>query len=127
MNGVVALALACVLGACGEEPLAPTVREASNEPGDPVIMLLDDVPQPGYLVVPYGVTVEWRNAGTHDHSVSTYGTPDEWEDALLEPGQSFRHGFSQPGEYAYICIVHGEVGTVVVVEDSDGDLSTDDY
>lgn len=116
IEAVGVLALASALAACpGGDPMAPAAPEESGE-ADPQILLLDDIPQPGLYTAQFGEVVVWQNAGSHDHSVSTYGTPDEWEDTLLEPGETFRHSFSGPGEYAYICVVHGEVGTVIVVD-----------
>ena len=122
-----AVALVGVLAACpGSDPVMPAAYElASSGEEAAQILLLDDLPQPGYLEVEAGTPVEWRNAGSHEHSVSTYGTPDEWQDTLLKPGETFSHTFQQPGEYAYICVVHHEVGSVMVVEATSGLLYGD--
>lgn len=125
------LALACAMAACGGGDLDPTgpAYLPSSDDDDyerVVISLMDNTPVPGHLEIQYGEVVEWKNTGVNDHSVSTYGTPDEWEDTLLEPGQSFVHQFSAPGEYAYICVVHGEIGDVIVQEGSmDTDMDMD--
>jgi plastocyanin len=118
-----ALALICVLAACGGpelDPTGPTYQPSTDDDGNGrvVIQLIDNTPMPGHLEIYHGQVVEWKNAGVNNHSVSTYGTPDEWKDTLLEPGQSFVHQFSGPGEYAYICVVHGEIGDVIVLEGS---------
>ena len=118
-----ALAFACVLSACGggdADPAGPAYQPSSDDSdyARVVIRLMDNTPMPGHLEIKFGDVVEWKNTGINNHSVSTYGTPDEWEDALLEPGQSFVHQFSAPGEYAYICVVHGEIGDVIVQEGS---------
>jgi plastocyanin len=121
--GPAALVLACVIAACEIEahptgPLRGRREVAESGPGRSAeIRLYDNLPEPGNLTAYAGQQVEWKNVGANPHSVSTYGTPDEWEDTLLQPGQSFVHVFDEPGEYAYVCIVHGEVGNVSVVED----------
>ena len=112
------LAAICLVGGCSGNDLQ--VTDPFYEPVDEgasdrvLIQMKDNLPQPTHIEIEYGKVVEWRNVGVNDHSVSTYGTPDEWEDTLLKPGQRFVHTFSAPGEYAYICIVHGEIGDVIV-------------
>ncbi len=131
-SAMAGLVLASVMAACGDEPFPTTPNDPVVTAGDerprPVIYLYDNLPSPGTLVVQVGDLVEWKNSGANNHSVSSYGTPDEWEDTLLEPGQSFLHAFESPGDYAYICIVHGEVGDVQVRERSmDMDMGDMDY
>jgi plastocyanin len=121
--GAAGLVLACVLAACGGgdlDPTGPSYQPTSDDDGNGrvVIHLMDNVPAPGHVEIRFGEVVEWKNTGINDHSVSTYGTPDEWKDTLLKPGERFIHQFSAPGEYAYICIVHGEIGDVIVREGS---------
>jgi plastocyanin len=110
----------------GLDDQATVTRTPTEEGGQrPLIHLYDNIPSPATLHVEAGELVEWKNSGSNDHSVSTYGTPDEWEDTLLKPGESFRHVFEMPGEYAYICIVHGEVGDVQVRPRSSDDAYGD--
>ena len=132
--GAAGLVLVCVLAACGSpdlDPTGPTYQptvDDDDDNGRVVIKMMDNLPAPGHIEIRHGDVVEWRNTGLNAHSVSTYGTPDEWDDTLLEPGQSFVHQFSAPGEYAYICVVHGEIGDVTVLEgsmDMDMDMGTD--
>lgn len=81
-----------------------------------VIEIYDNYPAPTFLEIEVGGTVRWRNVGHNDHTVMTYGTPGEWETALLEPNASFHHTFYEAGEYGYICSLHQAIGFVTVVE-----------
>lgn len=91
-----------------------------------------------------GDTVVWANTGSRNHTVTAYdaGIPDgaeyfasggfedeqaardAWKNSLngggiVEPGSTYEHEFSVPGEYFYFCIPHesaGMKGTVIVTE-----------
>lgn len=88
--------------------------------------------QPGTLEVPAGTTVTWRNTSDVAHTVtadpSKASDPSHvqlpqgaqpFDSGLIQPGQSFSHTFSTPGEYKYFCIPHesaGMIATVTVTE-----------
>lgn len=85
---------------------------------------------PDTLTVPAGTTVEWQNKSIETHTVSTATKqPDEAGDIALPagaqpfdsgeiaPGEVYRHTFTVPGTYRYICDPHhglGMKGTIVV-------------
>lgn len=103
--------------------------------------------RPRTVEVAPGTTVVWRNTSKHTHTVTAYreAIPDgteffasggyetqaDAEDAWAEnagggiqPGATFEHEFTEPGNYAYFCIPHepsNMVGTVVV-----GDVGSDE-
>lgn len=120
------LVLACVLAACGAGSPGPTDPNdgstltdtaASSEPQHAMFLLYDNLPEPGQLTVAVGAPVEWKNAGANNHTVTNYSQGnDEWEDALVLPGESFTHVFEEAGDYGFICIIHQEVGYIAVVE-----------
>jgi plastocyanin len=124
--GAAALVLACVSAACGTGNPGPTGpidgatltdTAASAEPEHAMFFLYDNLPEPGQLTVAVGAPVEWKNAGANNHTVTNYSQGfDEWEDVLVEPGESFTHVFQEAGDYGFICIIHQEVGYIAVVE-----------
>ena len=64
----------------------------------------------------------WKNADTVPHTV-TSGTPQDGPDGIFDsslypPGKSFRHQFTETGEYPYFCMVHPWMEGVVTVVDS---------
>lgn len=66
------------------------------------------------IEVAAGTTVVWRNAGGTTHKlVRKLGGATVTEE--LQPGQSERATFAQPGTYEYYCTIHPEMtGTVTV-------------
>jgi plastocyanin len=67
----------------------------------------------GDLTISVGDTVVWINNSTETHTV----TAADFDSGDIEPGQEFSREFTEPGEYAYVCIHHsGMEGTIIVVE-----------
>ena len=99
------------------EPAAPRV-----EPTGVVVevIAIDNIFRPDRVVVAVGDEVLWENRGQNDHDVLYVGG-DDWgvEVEGFGPGATFRHVFTEPGEYDYYCSIHGTstfgmIGTVVV-------------
>jgi plastocyanin len=75
-----------------------------------------------------GDTVEWRNKSTFTHSVNADPArfPDDvslpvgaaqFDSGRIASGGIFRHQFTTPGTYKYVCLPHvdlGMSGTVIV-------------
>jgi plastocyanin/uncharacterized membrane protein len=86
--------------------------------------------EPARIVVHAGDTVEWRNAASVLHTVTADARrAAEGEEVVLPPGAapfdsgavapgaSYRHTFTVPGTYKYICVPHavfGMAGEVIV-------------
>ena len=79
--------------------------------------------KPNPATVHVGDTVTWTNGDTQPHTVTSgsNGTPDNKFNSspnfnpLLTPGQTFKHTFTQAGQYPYFCQLHPNmVGTVSV-------------
>jgi plastocyanin len=70
--------------------------------------------QPYSLEVPPGATVTWVNNSDVAHTVT--GDDLSFDDSgLIEPGDSFRQTFDEPGTYRYKCGPHpGMTGVIVV-------------
>jgi plastocyanin len=76
---------------------------------------------PAVVVVSAGDTVTWTNEEElfpHDVTSGQAGAADMGQYFIsvpLNPGETFSHTFSEPGEYPYICVLHPSmVGTVMV-------------
>jgi len=74
----------------------------------------------GIIIVEKFDSVQWENADTDVHtvtSVNTEGEPDGiFDSSLFPPGKDFRYQFNEIGEFPYFCLVHPWMeGTVHVV------------
>ncbi len=85
---------------------------------------------PTEITIKVGDTVEWRNTGSIGHTViadpgqapgsKNIALPagaETFDSGWVTGGQSFRHTFSEPGVYRYICLPHEGarmLGTVIV-------------
>ena len=68
---------------------------------------------PKRLEIATGTTVTWTN---NDQLVHTITADDgSWDSGPIEPGKSWSHTFTQPGEYAFHCTPHPFMKAVVVV------------
>jgi plastocyanin len=64
------------------------------------------------LTIHAGDTVRWTNADKAPHTA----TGDIFDSDILEQNGSFTFRFTQPGTYAYVCILHeGMAGSVIVL------------
>ncbi len=71
---------------------------------------------PKRLEIAPGTTVIWTN---NDQLVHTLTADDgSWDSGAIEPGNSWSHTFTQPGEYAFHCTPHPFMKAVVVVRQS---------
>jgi plastocyanin len=65
------------------------------------------------IEVAAGTTVRWTNNDQLQHSVTA--NDGSWDSGLINPGGSWTHTFSQPGDYAFHCTPHPFMKGVVVV------------
>ena len=129
---VLVLGSAAALAACGGDASAtddPTAAQISvDTPATTVattgevvaVIALDNSFRPQALEVHVGDAVSWENRGNNDHNVLSVET-GEWgvEVGDFAPGAVYTHVFTEPGEYAYYCSIHGSTtvgmtGTVTV-------------
>lgn len=119
---ILALAAAGVLtpAALSQEPEADAVVEMTAD--------LDFAPPS--ITISVGDMVEWRNTSRAIHTVTADpelaadaehvalpGEAGTFNSGQLSPGDGFRHTFTVPGEYRYICRPHEAadmLGTVIV-------------
>ncbi len=123
-----AVAVSLLLAACG------TSGPAYEDPGPDVAAAVDMTPaltfEPAEITVRVGDKVEWRNRTLLTHTVtadpritadaSNVELPQgarPFNSAAIPAGQVFRHTFTVPGTYRYLCMPHAGqkmFGTVVV-------------
>lgn len=81
--------------------------------------------KPARVVVHAGDTVEWKNASTAAHTVTADARraaegkevvlpagAAPFDSGTVTPGSSYRHTFTAPGTYKYICVPHVDLGMV---------------
>jgi plastocyanin len=116
-----------LLSACG---VGGPAHEAAPSGASVVEMTTGLDFSPEQVTVPLGGTVEWRNVSIWTHSVTADPAhARKAEDVHLPPGaepfdsgeipagEIYRHTFTVPGVYRYVCHPHendGMVGTIVV-------------
>jgi plastocyanin len=97
---------------------AITILEGSSEQGNPDY-------DPDVAKVPKGYTVEWTNADTVAHTVTSsvdYG--ETFDSSLIEAGKKFSLDTSQleTGEYEYMCVVHPWMTADLIIEEPKEDV-----
>jgi plastocyanin len=111
-----------VAAAYGDESVAPPTSIPTVEPTGVVVPVqaLDNSFRPQVVEVHVGDEVVWENRGVNDHNVLSI-EDGEWGIDVdgFGPGAVYAHVFTEPGEYAYYCSIHGNqqvgmVGTVIV-------------
>jgi plastocyanin/uncharacterized membrane protein YhaH (DUF805 family) len=92
------------------------------ERGYRIVRNLDDFFAPSVIRVEVGAEVEWRNTGRNPHTVTA--DDGSFDSGVLENGDEFEQTFSEPGVFAFTCLLHGRPGGIgmagiVVVGDVD--------
>jgi plastocyanin len=112
---LVALAglLALTLSACGSSGATTTgdtpAAAASN--GEPTVTVKDMAYTPERLTVAAGATVTWVfGDGAIAHDVKG----DGFQSKVMAKG-TFRHRFTQPGTYQYLCTLHPNMTATIEV------------
>jgi plastocyanin len=101
--------LALALSACGTSGATTTAPAA--EDGEPTVAIQDLAYTPEQLTIPAGATVTWV---WRDGAVAHDVKGDGFRSKVMAEG-TFRHRFSQPGTYDYLCTLHPNMtGTIEV-------------
>jgi plastocyanin len=87
--------------------------------------------KPARITIHAGDTVKWQNTSSFVHTVTAdaHRAPEgtkvvlpsgagPFDSGNIKPGDSYRHTFTMPGTYKYICVPHAELGMTgeVIVE-----------
>jgi len=102
---------ALTLAACA----GPSTSSTTSGPSPrATVEIVDFTFVPAEITVAAGTTVEWVNrekAVPH----TTTSVDGVWDSGTLQPGDTFRFTFDEPGTYPYLCTIHPYMkGTVVV-------------
>jgi plastocyanin len=90
-------------------------RGDSGQTGMGDVAIVDFAFQPMAIFVGVGDTVEWTNTGNADHTVDS--DTEIFESDILDPGETYRYTFDEPGIFPYHCDIHPHMrGMVVVTE-----------
>jgi plastocyanin len=98
-----------------------TVAAGSVAAGETVtVQSIDNTFRPDRIEVAPGTEVVWVNRGRNEHDILSdagFGVAA----ADFQPGDEYRHVFTEPGEYPYHCTIHGTAtigmkGTIVVTD-----------
>jgi plastocyanin len=117
LPGLLVLAAACA-GGPSDVAVGPQSGSVAAPNGVVVeVQSLDNSFRPEVLTVEAGTEVVFTNVGRNDHNVLPQ--PDSLQgwgvgEAEFGPGAEYRHVFDVPGEYRYICTIHGVKGKGMV-------------
>ena len=104
-----------VRDANGEVP-PPATPAASPVAGAATVRIANLAYDPATITVPAGSTVTWSNDDVTPHTVTALD--GQFDSGIFDPGASFSFTFSEPGTFAYQCLLHPTMQGSVVVEDA---------
>ncbi|HET9256773.1 MAG TPA: cupredoxin family copper-binding protein [Pseudonocardiaceae bacterium] len=106
-------------GAASAMPTMPGLSVPAAAPGQDAPVATDTVAiqnfafAPGTVTVKAGTTVTWTNQDQDPHTVSAMN--GSFHSQTLSTGQSYRHTFTTPGRFDYLCTIHPFMTATVVV------------
>jgi plastocyanin len=104
-------------------PLALLVALAAAAPASAAeveVGVVDFEFQPATQAIAVGDSVVWRFNGDVLHTTTVKrGQAERWDSGTRAAGQTFRHTFSRPGRFQYVCTPHDDLmkGTIQVGTD----------
>jgi plastocyanin len=96
--------------------LAALAAAAPASAENHVVEVVDFRFAPDSLQIDPGDTVVWNFEADGHTSTSARGESERWNSGAVAAGQAFRHTFSEPGRFSYICIPHEFAGMTGVVQ-----------
>jgi plastocyanin len=121
--GRIAIVIAAAALSVGGVPVADAGgggchRDESTQATGTQVGLSELCFNPTIIHIRPGQTVTWHNKDDVIHTVT--GMPGTFDSDDLSLGQTFAHTFTEPGAYAYYCVLHRRMAGAVVV---DGDIT----
>jgi plastocyanin len=106
-------------------PATTVAPEPTTPPVEPTgvvipVFALDNTFRPEIIEINVGDEVIWENRGQNEHDILRVEGEGWGVEAYgFQPGAVYAHVFTEPGEYAYYCSIHGNetvgmVGTIIV-------------
>jgi plastocyanin len=97
---------------------AKTTKSTSGGAKAPSVTYKDIAIHPTALSVKKGTSVTWTNEDSVGHDVTSTGGPAKFKSGPsggMAQGATFKHTFTKPGTYKYVCTVHPNMtGSVTV-------------
>ena len=116
-----------LLAGCGGDDDSAGGATSLVEGVESPVQAIDNSFRPEEVTVAAGTEVVWTNDGRNEHNVLPADEAESWGVQVtdFEPGDEYRHRFTEPGTYAYYCSLHGTkdkgmVGTIVVTDGAEG-------
>ncbi|MDB6035426.1 MAG: hypothetical protein JWM16_5764 [Verrucomicrobiales bacterium] len=85
----------------------PTVASAPAQ-----VSMLNLQFSPVTIEVKKGDVLEWKNDDLVSHTV----TSAAFDSGTIAPGKSWRHTFTKPGDFSYVCTFHPQMKGLVIVK-----------
>jgi plastocyanin len=103
---------------------AECFAQENESPKTVMVKMTDELKfKPAKIVVHVGDTVEWQNTSSLPHTVTADAQraaegkqvvlpagAAPFDSKTIAPGGSYRHTFTVPGTYKYICVPHAALG-----------------
>lgn len=92
----------------------PATPVASPVAGAASVRIANLAFEPSTLTIPAGSTVTWSNDDVTPHTATAEN--GQFDSGIFDPGASFSWTFTEPGTFAYHCLLHPTMQGRVVVE-----------
>jgi plastocyanin len=106
-------------GGSADKAPAKTTKSTTGGAKAPGVVMKDIAFKPTSLSVKKGATVTWTNEDSVGHDVTGTGGPATFKSGApggLANGDTFKHTFTKPGTYDYVCTVHSNMKASVTVK-----------
>jgi plastocyanin len=124
---VTCLALGLTAGCGGDDDSGGGSADKADQPAKksggaqaPEVSMKDISFKPTELSVKKGTSVTWTNDDDVGHDVTNTGGPgpkfSSGKGGGMQKGDTFKHTFSAPGTYDYVCTVHPNMSAFVIVK-----------
>ncbi|MER6982440.1 cupredoxin domain-containing protein [Streptomyces carpinensis] len=87
-------------------PMKPSTGASSAPVAGHAVSIKNFAFSPATLKVAVGTTVTWTNDDTDAHTVTSASSGGPLHSAALATHATYRHTFTKPGTYAYLCTIH---------------------
>jgi plastocyanin len=78
-----------------------------------LIKIKDYAFDPGWITIPAGTTVVWRNYDPVPHTATS--TTEVFDSGIIESGKEFRYTLKNPGSYSFYCTIHPQMNGIINV------------
>lgn len=113
MNLLIIAALVVAVGSCRPSQQATPVPQPAN----PHYVAISEFKfKPATLTVPVGTKVTWENLDMTPHTVTSAAVDDRFDSGKFGNRATFAHTFTKPGRYQYLCVPHGGMQGMIIVE-----------